>query len=191
MIYGLTGGVASGKSIAAQYFKSEGIPVLNADELNRKILSQNQAVQKAILSRFNTLDKQEIKKIIFQDLKAKSDLEKILHPIILEESNKIFEQHNAQNPNSPFIYEAPLLIETQRHKSLDGLIVVLCPEKIRVNRLTARDKISESLALQMIKAQCTDAERASNATWIVHNDKDINNFYQELKALLPKIIQHK
>ena len=173
-IVGLTGGIASGKSTAARIFQELGVPVLDADQISRQLSQSGGLAHAAILKRFGTADRAELRKLVFQDAKARADLEAILHPLIAEESARQAKEQAARlkGENPAVLYEAALLVETGRNRDFDGLIVVTAPLAVRVQRLVARDRISEDMAQRMIAAQTSDAERERAATQILLNDSD-------------------
>jgi dephospho-CoA kinase len=181
-IVGLTGGIASGKSAAAQLFSELGIPVVNADLIAKEISETDEKAKNAILNRFGTTDRKKLREIIFADPRAKADLENILHPLVHDESIRIFQELAKKNPL--IIYEAAILVETGRHRGLDGLIVVEAPKEIRLKRLCERDKVSSTLAEKMIGAQLSDEDRNKHATWILRNDSTTDSLKKQIKEFL-------
>jgi dephospho-CoA kinase len=106
-IIGLTGGVASGKSTVARLFTDQGIPVLDADRIARKLREPGGVAHPLLLQRFGTDDPKKLREIIFRDSQAKADLEKLLHPLIIKASEEAAREELKNNPQAPFvIYEA-------------------------------------------------------------------------------------
>jgi dephospho-CoA kinase len=179
-VWGLTGGIASGKSTVAKLFAAEGFQIFDADELAREL--SRGAAQGAILSRFGTADRKALRDLVFQDPKARSDLESILHPLIREATEqKILEL--SRHCSSPILYEATLLVETGRYRDFEGLITVSAPVKERRTRLIARDPSVSGVADQIIAAQLTDADREAVADFVIRND----GAFSSLKAQAQKI----
>ncbi len=168
-IWGLTGGVASGKTTAAAFFKELGLEVIDADQLARELSAPNGNAHPLILRRFGTCDRAKLRELVFRDPKARHDLEAILHPLIQAECLARIEKLTASGLKGPFIYEAALLIETGRYHDLQGLIVVEAPRQNRVDRLLSRDGITRELAEKMIDSQVTDEMRRAAATEILEN----------------------
>jgi dephospho-CoA kinase len=172
-IWGLTGGIASGKSLAARYFEEEGIPVIDADLVARELSAEGGAAHEPILKRFGTADRSKLRALVFADANARKDLEAILHPLIQAESlrraRKMAEK-TAHPESFVVLYEASLLVETGRYRELDGLILVTAPEEIRLRRLLERDRLEESLAREIMKAQLSDEKKAKAATLVLTND---------------------
>jgi dephospho-CoA kinase len=174
-VWGLTGGVASGKTTVARFFEAEGVMVLDADQIARDLSSEGGKAYPAILKRFGTNDRRKLRQMIFIDDKAREDLEAILHPMIRDESyarmaaaSKV-SRLRAKDGRVPVIYEAALLVESGRFREFEGLIVVQASRDVRMQRLVNRDRIEEALADHMISSQISDAERGKVASQIWEN----------------------
>jgi dephospho-CoA kinase len=188
-VWGLTGGIASGKSTVAQIFKEKGIPIIDADQIAKDILAENKSAQEAVQQRFGTCDRAQLRQIVFQDLDARKALEGILHPLIQKESQKrILAQ--AQTTQSPLVvYEAALLVETGRYRDLSGLIVVEAPEDVRLARLLDRSKqtgmnMTSELAKQILASQTSDSEKRDHANVVFDNSKDLNFLREQVEAFI-------
>jgi dephospho-CoA kinase len=191
-VWGLTGGIASGKSEVARFFAEAGVAVIDADQIARELRAPGGAAHKAILRRFGTTDPMRLREIVFKDERARSELEAIMHPLIRAESAKKIQDALASAAKSgqahqgsvPVIYEAALLVETRRCKDFAGLIVVSADENLRLSRLMARDKSPEELARKILSAQIQDKERRAHATFVIENHGSLD----ELKAQVLKIV---
>ena len=188
-VWGLTGGIAAGQSTVAHILEASGIPVVDADQLARVLSSQDGLAHDDIMTRFGTSDRKSLRKIIFSDSQARSDLEAILHPWIEKESTRCFEELaesiRKRGVTKPVIvYEAALLVETHRDQTLDGLIVVESSPTDRQERLIQRDAISPSLAKSMIAAQISDEERRQAATEILFNSGNLADLETQVNELI-------
>ena len=188
-VWGLTGGIASGKSTAARLFADEGFQVLDADAISRKLSLPGGAAFNEILNRFGTADRDELRQIVFADPSARRDLEAVLHPKIREESaRQIQESAKNHQGDAPcyILYEATLLAETGRYRDFDGLIVVSAPLEMRRERLLARDSIkgiSPETAERILASQLPDSEREAVATYVIHNHgaiEDLKNCVHQI-----------
>jgi dephospho-CoA kinase len=186
-VWGLTGGIASGKSTAARIFAEEGFPVLDADQLARQLSLPGGAAHASILARFGTADRVQLREIVFADVAARKDLEAILHPLIQNESLQQMQTLAAQAPHgrkARVIYEAALLVETGRYRQCTGLLVVDAPRELRRRRLIERDGLIPELADQILNAQISDDERRKVASFIIPTEGTI----EELRALIKRWI---
>ncbi|MBI4924680.1 MAG: dephospho-CoA kinase, partial [Bdellovibrio sp.] len=159
MLWGLTGGVACGKSTVAKIFEENKIPVIDADHIAHELVLPGGLGYEAIIQRFGTSDRAWLRKTVFNDQKAKEDLEAILHPLIQTESLRIMRELQKTNPQSPIIYEAALLVEKKKADEFEGLIVVEAPRELRKKRLIKRDQLSEDMAEKIFASQTSDEER--------------------------------
>ncbi|MFN7684460.1 MAG: dephospho-CoA kinase [Oligoflexia bacterium] len=177
-VIGLTGGVASGKSSVARIFREKaGIPVIDADQIARELSQPGGLAASEIQARFGTLDRAKLRQKIFSNPQLRRELESILHPLIAAESQKRIEEF-ARAGARYAIYEAALLVETGRHRELDGLIVVEAPLESRIARLMERDSVTRELALSMIQSQASDLQREKAASLLLQND----GTFDELEA---------
>lgn len=171
-IIGLTGGIGSGKTTVANYFKSYGIPVYIADDEARKIM-QSTDIMEAIKDLFGadvfeneTLNREKLAKIVFNNPESLEKLNGIVHPAV----KKHFEQWLLQNLEAPYvIYEAAILFESGRYKDCDIIITVTAPIESRIQRVIKRDKTTRELVLKRINAQWTDEKRISKSDFVIEN----------------------
>ena len=171
-IIGLTGGIGSGKTTIANYFKSFGIPVYIADDEARKIM-QSVEIISAIKNVFGDtvfenekLNREELAKIVFNNPEKLEKLNNIVHPAV----KKHFEQWLLQHTAAPYvIYEAAILFESGSYKNCDLIITVTAPIESRIQRVVERDKTTRELVLKRINAQWTDEQRISKSDFIIEN----------------------
>lgn len=188
-IVGLTGGIASGKSTVARVMAGMGLPVVDADQIARDLNSEGGKAYPAIVQRFGTGDRREIRKLIFSDPAARRDLEAILHPLIQAESLIRIHIAAARSQFDPawVAYEAALLVETGRYRDFDALIVVDAPRELRRVRLIARDGLEVELADAILNAQAGDAERLAAATFVISNSGDLDALRRETASVIAKL----
>ncbi len=187
-VYGLTGGIASGKSTVAQLFTElAGIPVVDADRLTRALSAEGGAAHPLLLKRFGTADRARLRELVFKDAEARRELEAILHPLIRTESERQLAEAAARSSTRTVLYEAALLVESGRHRDFDGLIVVQAPLDMRVRRLMARDQSDEEAARRIIAAQLSDEERAKAATYLIQNTGDLQELKAQVLLLIPRL----
>lgn len=171
-IIGLTGGIGSGKTTIANYFKSFGIPVYIADDEARKIMQSSEIIS-AIKDVFGDvvfenekLNREELAKIVFSNPEKLEKLNSIVHPAV----KKHFEQWLLQHKNfSHVIYEAAILFESGSYKNCDLIITVTAPIESRIQRVVERDKTTRELVLKRINAQWTDEQRISKSDFVIEN----------------------
>lgn len=189
LIVGLTGGIASGKSLVASAFERLGIDIIDADQVSRDIVEPGQPALKEIADRFGDeiiddqgqLIRRRLREIVFDDPDARADLERITHPRIREE---LARRRDAATSEYVLLV-VPLLIKSGMKDLVDRVLVVDAPESVQLERLVARDGIDEDLAHKMIAAQDTRSLRLGAADDVLVNTgprKDIADLAAALHA---------
>ena len=180
-LVGLTGNIGSGKSTVAGMFAARGIPVIDADDLLRQAQAPGQpahaeiaAAWPEVLAPDGTIDRKRLGKIVFgdPDPAARKRLEAITHPRI-QELSRARAGALADAGHQLALYEATLLVESGRHKELDGLIVVTASPATRLARVVARDGLNEEEVRARMRAQMPQEEKVRLATHVIDNDGDL------------------
>lgn len=184
---GLTGGIASGKSLVATQFESLGVPVLDADQVSRDVVVPGAPALAEIAAHFGSqfidasgqLDRRKMREHIFQDSAARQQLEAILHPRIRQQM-KLW--RDAQQ--TPYcILSVAILLETGMRSLVDRVLVVDTLVENQVTRLTQRDDITPELAHSMIAAQASRETRLSAADDVIHNASEIADTLRQVTDL--------
>ncbi len=174
---GLTGGIASGKSTAAQIFQSLGVPVIDADDIAQELLRPGTDTAATVARLFGprildhqgNIDRSALRKYIFSNSNARHTLEATLHPLILSHIRQKLDTLE----NTPYaIVMAPLLIESGLARDMDRILVIDCPVKLQLERLRTRDTESKPQALRIMAAQASRKDRLAAADDIIVNDGD-------------------
>ena len=177
-LVGLTGGIASGKSTVARLIADQGIPVLDADRLAREVVEPGQPALAEIarlwpqvLTADGRLDRRRLGAIVFADARERARLEAITHPRIVALADARAAALAAAGHRLAF-YEASLLVETGRHRDLDGLVVVTASPETQVARAMARDRLAREEVEARVAAQLPLAAKVAAATFVIDNDGD-------------------
>jgi dephospho-CoA kinase len=173
-LFGLTGGIASGKSTAAARFRAHGVPVIDADALAREVVAPGTEGLRAVVEAFGpgvlgpdgALDRKAVARIAFADTAARKRLEAITHPRITRLSVERAAELGARG--EPLAcYEAALIVENGVADAFRPLVVVACPEEVQVERVRARDGATAEEALARIRAQRPLAEKVALADFVI------------------------
>ena len=188
-VWGLTGGIGTGKSTVARLFSElGGIPTLDADRVARELREPGQPAHRALLDRFGTADRKELRSLLTRDPAAKTAIEALLHPMIRSASREQLENLHRTHPAAPFLlYEATLLIESGRAPDFEGIIVVTAPLPDRLARISARDGVSPTDALALIEAQSPDSFRLQVADHHIQNLGSIEDLKAQVRKILDQI----
>ncbi|WP_046487207.1 dephospho-CoA kinase [Candidatus Methylopumilus planktonicus] len=193
-IIGMTGGIGSGKSEALKIFESLNIKVIDLDNIAKEITdTSHQAIQEiklvfgdAIFDKGNRLDRKKLREIIFSEKDQKINLEKILHPKILEE---VMKRLNVLSNESYVVIDIPLLFETNQYTSLiSRSLVIDCKVNDQIERVKKRDGIDTSVIQSIIEQQVGRNYRIERADDVVVNDGSIEKLEESIKALHKKYL---
>ncbi len=186
MILGITGSFGSGKTTVSNIFKKYGFEVINADKLYHGIYNKNKALRNKIKKEFGTLDRNKIKKIVFNDYKKLKKLNNITHPIIIREIKKIINNKKNQN-NANIVIDVPLLFEAKIQNMFDKIIVVKCSKKEQIRRLSKKKKYSKKEINNIINSQMLLKKKIKKADFAVDNSGTIKNTQKQLKKIINSI----
>ena len=193
-IIGMTGGIGSGKSEALKIFESLNIKVIDLDKISKEITdTSHQAIEEiklvfgdAIFDKDNRLDRKKLREIIFSEKDQKINLEKILHPKILEE---VMKRLNVLSHESYVVIDIPLLFETNQYTSLiSRSLVIDCKVDDQIERVKKRDGIDTSIIQSIIEQQVDRNYRIEKADDIVINDGSIEKLEESIKVLHKKYL---
>ena len=173
---GITGGIGSGKSTVCKLFEKFGIPVYYADDRAKWLMNKEESLKEKLRSAFGTsvyneagdLDRGYLADIVFNDKSKLEVLNSIVHPAVFEDGAKWQAEQAALGANYT-LKEAALLFETGSYQALDKIIVVTAPEAVRIERVMARDKITEEEVRARINKQMPQEEKEKMADFIVTN----------------------
>lgn len=196
-VIGLTGGIASGKSTISKMIKEIGIPIIDADEISREIVSKDSLVLKRIVKEFGydvlnedgTLNRKKLSNIVFRDLALLKKLNLITHPAIKNKIKEKTEEYKKLGIKCCVI-DAALLIEAGFLDIIDLCLLVYVDKNVQLKRLMDRDNITYEAALRIIKSQMDLDEKKKYADYLIDNNKEIeftrfqlNNIIKEIECL--------
>ncbi len=187
LIVGITGGIACGKSMVSNYLLSLGYPVIDADE-EVKALYQTQETKDFILNTFGTLDKRELRSIVFNDAKLKRVLEQHLHPRVYHNILLKIQKQQRQN-QAPFLFVViPLLFESRHLYPFDHVCCISCSPQVQLQRLMARDSQTAQMSQKIIDQQLPLAYKESQSNYVIHNNQSQDQLKQDIDSWLKKLM---
>jgi dephospho-CoA kinase len=198
-IIGLTGGIGSGKSAAAQCFRDAGIPVIDADSTGHRLLETDPAIRQAVIEIFDdgiltpegAISREKLAARTFGDAAARQRLNALLHPAIIVEVGKRCAAYHVEG-HDVLIVEAALIGESgQRDAWLTGLILVLASESVRIERLINYRNFSREEAIRRIAAQTPPEDKRAIADWVIENDGDLETLQARVQQVAAEIHRRK
>jgi dephospho-CoA kinase len=175
---GLTGGIAMGKTALSQYLsRAYGLPVLDADLYARAAVAPGTAVLEAIVERYGPslrqrdggLDRPQLGTIVFADPAERQWLEQQIHPQVRQQMQADAAQQRAAQPEIPILMVIPLLFEANLTDWVSEIWVIYCPQTQQIQRLIARESLTEVQAMARIGAQLPIGQKCDRADVVIAN----------------------
>jgi dephospho-CoA kinase len=185
-IIGLTGGIATGKSSVTTLLKDLGLPVVDADQLVKKIYMYPETIeflQRSLPEVISSgiVDLKKLRELFFNDQQIKKKVEEHIYHYLPQAFNE--KVISLSNP-SFVIYDIPLLFEKGLEKYFDTTVLVYAPRELQLQRLIERDKITPDLANKILNQQLGIEDKKSRASWVIDNSSTRDHLNQQLKSLL-------
>lgn len=191
MIVGLTGGIGSGKTTVAGFFKEFDIPVYIADEAGKRLMNTSLEIRKKIIDLFGTEayendlpDRKFIASQVFNDKEKLSALNKIIHPAVKKDFSGWLEKQSS----AYVIYEAAILFETGGYKQSDFNILVTAPKNLKIERLQERDHSSVEEIEARMGNQWDDEKKSEMADFLINN-KDLAKTKEQVAHIHHQILK--
>ena len=197
-ILGITGGIASGKSFVAEFFRQRGLPVIDADQVARELVRAGSPLLAEIVGAFGPevltpqgdLDRRKLARLIFADSEARQRLDSLCHAPILAEIQARLDALRDSRPTPDLaVVVAPLLFEADAPHLVDKVLLVAAEEGERLRRLRSREELSEQEARQRLAAQMPLADQRRLADWIVDTTPGREATLARLEALWPRLLE--
>lgn len=182
---GLTGGIGAGKSLVSDLFAEKQIDIIDADVIARDIVAPHSPCLMEISNHFGddilqsdgSLDRAQLRHIIFSDDDAKQWLESLLHPAIREQI-----RHQLATSQSAYcILSAPLLFENKLEQLVDRTLVVDLPESLQRERAAQRDNTNKPDIERIMTSQITRTERLAKADDVIDNGHSVEHTRQQVE----------
>jgi dephospho-CoA kinase len=198
LIVGLTGGVASGKSVVSRILKEEGAYLIDADQIARELVQPRTSTWeelvkvfgKEILQKDGSIHRKKLAAKVFSDPKQRDLLNRTLHPRIKEEMGRRLKAIGQKDPEAIVVIDAPLLVETGDHREMDKVIVVISTEAQQIARLREREGMDQEEARRIMASQIATEEKVKVADFVIRNEGSLEEterrareVFQELKRI--------
>jgi dephospho-CoA kinase len=189
---GITGGIASGKSLATSYLIEQGYVVIDCDRITHRLLKDPSLIQ-AIQSTFgdsvvdenNQINRKQLGRIIFHDQEAADQLNRLVHPLVID---KIKERFKKLKKEKIVFVDVPLLYEANMEGMFDAVILVYVPFNVQLARLMRRDKIDRNYALAKIDRQMAMEEKLQLADYVIDNENSTEESILQLQDIIRRLL---
>jgi dephospho-CoA kinase len=193
--FGLTGGVASGKSTVARMFEELGAKVIDADEIGHQLLRAPLPAYKEVVSRFGReilnasgeIDRARLGSKVFADSNRLPELNAILHPGIIDRVEELAAHLRAHAPRTVILVDAALTYEAGIGGRFNKTVVAWCRPEQQIERLMAKAGLSRQDAERRIAAQMPSEEKRRRADYVIDCSGSLEKTREQVEALYPKL----
>jgi len=192
---GLTGGIATGKTTVGIMFIELGCHLLDADRITHELFRPGEPVYTAVVQAFGenilspdrTINRNVLGEIVFSDPQARTKLNGIVHPAVVQRQRDWLNEMEAKDPDGIGIVDAALMIEVGTYKNYDKVIVVTCTPDVQKQRLRARSRLSEEQIEARIRSQMPLEEKVKYADFVIENSADLANARRQVAEVNSKL----
>jgi dephospho-CoA kinase len=194
-LIGLTGGIASGKSVVAARLAQHGAVVVDADRIAREVVEPGSPALARIAEEFGdaviasdgSLDRAALGDLIFGSPEKRAALNAITHPAVGARSKELFAAAAAADPDAIVVYDVPLLIEAGRTDEFDLIVVVNASTETRLSRMVELRGMTRDEAMHRINSQATNTERLAIADVVIDSNRTLEQTLEQADALWEKL----
>ena len=191
ILVGVTGGVATGKSTVAEMFGHCGAIVIDADQLAREVVQPGKPAWRDIIHTFGTgvlnpdrtINRRALGSLVFSHPRKRRQLERIIHPRVAREQQRLTRQAARIDPDTIVIYDVPLLFEVGIDKRVDKIVTVTADRETQIARLSKRNGLSRSEALRRIKSQMSMNRKCHLADFVLDGTKDKRHLKKDVAKI--------
>ena len=188
---GLTGGIGSGKSTVSKILISKGFSVYNSDNRAKWLMNNSDNLKSNIISIFGnkaylkgSLNRKYLSAKVFNDSLKLKALNNLVHPLVAID----FKNWLLNQKSKDFVFkEAAILIESGAYKEMDKIMVVSCPENIRLERVLKRDGNSPELVKKRMQNQISETEKINHADFVVKNNGNESDLVLEVEFVISEL----
>ena len=197
LLVGVTGGIATGKSVVAAMLEELGVTMIEFDLLARRVVEPDKAAWRDIVAFFGeqvlkedrTLDRKKIAEIVFADCETRKKLESFTHPRIREKFVDEVRAIRQKDPDAIIQAVIPLLIESNLQSIFDHVVVVYAPVEVQMTRLTERDGLSREATEARLRAQIPIDDKAGHADTVIDNSGSLENTRRQVEELWQRLCE--
>jgi dephospho-CoA kinase len=193
--FGLTGGIASGKSTVAAIFQGLGAAVIDADEIAHELIRAGSAVFAEIVSNFGSeildasgqVNRKRLGEVVFADAAERAALNAIIHPAIMIRRQELIAGYEASDPGAVVISDAALIYEAHIEGYFLKIVVAWCRPEQQLGRLMSKTGLSREQAERRITAQMPAEEKRLRADYVIDCSGNIEETKRQVSALYPEL----
>ncbi len=193
--FGLTGGIASGKSTVAEMFRGLGARIINADQLGHEVMVAGQPAFHELIARFGTeflgndgeFDRQRLGNLVFADPEKLAALNAIVHPRIIQRVEELADRYHAEDPEGIILVDAALIFEAGIGSRFKKVLVTWCRPEQQLARLLAKTDLPLADARRRIASQLSIEEKCRHADFLIDCSGNLEETRRQVEAVYPKL----
>jgi dephospho-CoA kinase len=197
LLIAITGGTGCGQTAAAKFFEKFGAKVIHADQLAHQVLERDREVRSLIRNelgnqyffRNGRVNRKLLGEAVFKDERKLQILNSIVHPKLAEKLVEEIEAARESGKYPMIVVDAALVYEAQMEHLFDAIVVITSSQKLRIERLVNRDKISKELAKQRIEKQISIRDKINWADYVIHNNNTLEELERRCRNVYQKILK--
>ena len=187
---GLTGGIATGKTVVGSMFVELGCRLIDSDRITHEVLEPGEEVHQDVVREFGTgildgdgrIDRSILGSIVFNDRERREVLNRLVHPAVLRRQEEFFEEVAREDLDAVAMVDAALMIETGSYTRYDFLVVVVCTLEQQRQRLLERTGLDETEVELRIRSQMTSEEKARYADFLIDNSGSLESTREQVRT---------
>lgn len=192
---GLTGGIASGKSVVARFLREAGAFVIDADEIAHAVIRKGgpaygpvvEAFGEEILDPSGEIDRKHLGELVFRDAAKRARLNRLVHPHVFDRAVAEREEIARRNPKGVIVFDVPLLIETDVHREMDWVLLAYASRETRIDRLIRRNRLTRDEAERRIDAQTPLDEKVRLADEVIDTERPLEAIQKEVVEIYGRL----
>ena len=193
--FGLTGGIASGKSTVARVLEELGAKVIDADRVGHELLRRTSALHGQVVARFGQeiltpggeIDRGRLGSIVFGDPKKLRELNAIVHPRLIACVDELAAELRARNPGAVIVVDAAVIYEAGAEDRFRKILVAWCRPEQQIERLMAKTRLSRKDALGRVASQIPPDEKRRRADYVIDCSGSLAETRAQAVALYPEL----
>ena len=190
LLFGVTGGIGSGKTVVCNFLKKKDIPIIKADPLAKDLTNHSPEIRQALVAEFGkdvyldsgTLNKALLSQLVFSDVETRERINQIIHPQVFKAIQDRVNQLKQENQSLVGV-EAALIYESKMERILNAVVVVTAPIEKRIEWIKSRDGFSQEEILKRINSQMPLEEKIKRADYVIENDGALSDLAEKVDEL--------
>lgn len=190
--FAIVGNIAAGKTAVEGFFREKGYDVIDTDKIAHEILESDvrfeiiKAFEGEDISTDGVIDRQKLGSVVFASYQARKKLENIVHPLIRRRLEEYFTAHGDEKV---ILVAIPLLFEAKMEDLFDKIIFVFADDETRLERLMARNNLSQEDAMRRINSQMSQFMKLEESDYVFHNNGTLENLKNQVDAFCTQILE--